>query len=38
LGFLQSHTYRPFDKPKIGPIAVEVINHPGDGVMRVFKA
>lgn len=28
---------RPFDKPKSGRIAVKVINHLGDEVMKVFK-
>ena len=28
---------RPFDKPKNGRIAVKVINHLGDEVMKVFK-
>jgi hypothetical protein len=30
-------TSRPFDKPKSGRIAVKVINHLGDEVMKVFK-
>jgi hypothetical protein len=34
---LHSHTSRPFDKAKNGRIAVEVINHLGDEVMKVFK-
>jgi adenine-specific DNA-methyltransferase len=34
---LNSDTSRPFDKPKSGRIAVKVINHLGDEVMRVFK-
>ncbi len=34
---LHSDTSRPFDKPKSGRIAVKVINHLGDEVMRVFK-
>ena len=29
---------RPFDKPKSGRIAVKVINHLGDEVMKVFRA
>jgi hypothetical protein len=28
---------RPFDKPKSGRVAVKVINHLGDEVMKVFK-
>jgi hypothetical protein len=27
----------PFDKPKKGRIAVKVINHRGDEVMKVFR-
>jgi adenine-specific DNA-methyltransferase len=34
---LNSDTSRPFDKPKSGRIDVEVINHLGDEVMKVFK-
>ena len=34
---LNSDTSRPFDKPKTGRIAVKVINHLGDEVMKVFK-
>jgi adenine-specific DNA-methyltransferase len=34
---LHSDTSRPFDKPKSGKIAVKVINHLGDEVMKVFK-
>jgi adenine-specific DNA-methyltransferase len=34
---LNSDTSRPFDKPKQGRIAVKVINHLGDEVMKVFK-
>ncbi len=34
---LHSDTSRPFDKPKKGRIAVKVINHLGDEVMKVFK-
>jgi adenine-specific DNA-methyltransferase len=35
---LNSDTSRPFSKPKSGRIAVKVINHLGDEVMKVFKA
>lgn len=34
---LRSDTSRPFDKPKSDRIAVKVINHLGDEVMKVFK-
>ena len=34
---LHSDTSRPFAKPKNGRIAVKVINHLGDEVMKVFK-
>ena len=34
---LKSDTSRPFDKPKSGRIAVKVINHLGDEVMKVFR-
>jgi len=34
---LNRDTSRPFDKPKSGRIAVKVINHLGDEVMKVFK-
>ena len=34
---LHSDTSRPFDKPSKGRIAVKVINHLGDEVMKVFK-
>ena len=34
---LNSDTSRTFDKPKSGRIAVKVINHLGDEVMKVFK-
>ena len=34
---LHSDTSRPFAKPKSGRIAVKVINHLGDEVMKVFK-
>ncbi len=33
---LYSTTSRPFDKPKSGKIAVKVINHYGDEVLKVF--
>jgi len=33
---LHSDTSRPFDKPKSGRIAVKVINHLGDEVMKAF--
>ena len=33
---LHSDTSRPFDKPQSGRIAVKVINHLGDEVMKVF--
>jgi adenine-specific DNA-methyltransferase len=33
---LNSDTSRPFEKPKTGRIAVKVINHLGDEVMKVF--
>jgi adenine-specific DNA-methyltransferase len=33
---LNSDTSRPFEKPKSGRIAVKVINHLGDEVMKVF--
>jgi adenine-specific DNA-methyltransferase len=33
---LNSDTSRPFNKPKSGRIAVKVINHLGDEVMKVF--
>jgi adenine-specific DNA-methyltransferase len=33
---LNSDTSRPFDKPKSGRIAVKVINHLGDEVMKVY--
>jgi adenine-specific DNA-methyltransferase len=35
---LHSDTSRPFNKPKSGRIAVKVINHLGDEVMKVFSA
>jgi adenine-specific DNA-methyltransferase len=34
---LHSDTSRPFPKPKSGHIAVKVINHLGDEVMKVFR-
>lgn len=34
---LKSDTSRPFNKPKNGRIAVKVINHLGDEVMKVFR-
>jgi len=34
---LNSDTSRPFDKPQSGKIAVKVINHLGDEVMKVFR-
>ena len=34
---LNSDTSRPFDKPGKGRIAVKVINHLGDEVMKVFR-
>jgi adenine-specific DNA-methyltransferase len=34
---LHSDTSRPFPKPKSKRIAVKVINHLGDEVMRIFK-
>ncbi|MFC1818248.1 site-specific DNA-methyltransferase [Thermodesulfobacteriota bacterium] len=34
---LNSDTSRPFDKPQTGRIAVKVINHLGDEVMKVFR-
>lgn len=33
---LHSDVSRPFEKPKTGRIAVKVINHLGDEVMKVF--
>ena len=36
-GTLNSDTSRPFDKPQNGRIAVKVINHLGDEVMKVFR-
>ena len=34
---LHSDTSRPFDKPESGRIAVKVINHLGDEVMKVLR-
>ena len=34
---LHSDISRPFEKPQSGRIAVKVINHLGDEVMKVFK-
>ena len=34
---LYSDTSRPFERPKSGRIAVKVINHLGDEVMKVFR-
>jgi len=34
---IHSAVSRPFDKPATGRIAVKVINHLGDEVMKVFK-
>ena len=34
---LHSNVSRPFNKPKSGRIAVKVINHLGDEVMKVFR-
>jgi len=34
---LHSDTSRPFNKPESGRIAVKVINHLGDEVMKVFR-
>ncbi|MCY3800695.1 MAG: site-specific DNA-methyltransferase [Chloroflexi bacterium] len=36
-GTLHSDTSRPFNKPESGRIAVKVINHLGDEVMKVFR-
>ena len=35
---LYSTVSRPFDKPKSGKIAIKVINHYGDEVLKVFEA
>ena len=34
---LYSTTSRPFNKPETGKIAVKVINHYGDEVLKVFQ-
>ena len=34
---LYSITSRPFERPKTGKIAVKVINHYGDEVLKVFR-
>lgn len=34
---LHIDTSRPFEKPSSGRIAVKVINHPGDEVLKVFR-
>ena len=34
---LNSGTSRPFDNPKIDRMAIKVINHLGDEVMKVFR-
>jgi uncharacterized protein (DUF433 family) len=34
---LYSTTSRPFDRPKTGKIAVKVINHYGDEVLKVYE-
>jgi len=34
---LYSTTSYPFDPPKTGKIAVKVINHYGDGVLKVYE-
>ena len=34
---LNSDTSRPFDPPRSGRVAVKVINHLGDEVMKVFR-
>ncbi len=34
---LNSDTSRPFDRPASGRIAVKVINHLGDEVMKVYR-
>ena len=34
---LHSDVSRPFDRPETGRIAVKVINHLGDEVMKVFR-
>ena len=37
LDSIHSDTSRWFDKPETGKIAVKVINHLGDEVMKVFR-
>ena len=37
LATLNSDNSRPLDKPTSGRIAVKVINHLGDEVMKVFR-
>jgi len=37
LDHLPERLPRPFDKPGSGRIAVKVINHLGDEVMKVFR-
>jgi adenine-specific DNA-methyltransferase len=34
---LYSTVSRPFDKPKTGKIAVKVINHYGDEVLKIYS-
>lgn len=34
---LNSNTSHPFDQPQSGRVAVKVINHLGDEVMKVFR-
>ena len=34
---LNSDISRPFDRPESGRIAVKIINHLGDEVMKVFR-
>jgi len=34
---LNSDTSRPFDEPQTGRIALKVINHLGDEVMKVYR-
>ena len=34
---LYSTASRPFDKPETGKIAVKVINHYGDEVLKVYE-
>ena len=34
---LRSDISRPFDRPESGRIAVKVINHLGDEVMKIFR-